>query len=401
MSASVTKYSNLLDIDTSQPDVYETPDVEVPSVGRMQDDQPEIPLSEDISTDSLCVNKAAARFRASAGDTDGKSALSRYQRSLFRALQLESLSGPLEVSTGSSHLSETPEQRLRRLVYETQELREQLSSDSGGNDQQGVALMKLANGLTDELAQLSILSDRDSLGPEGGSLVSRSLWQRLHNPALPPAEAGRAPARPVASDALQLESRISMLEKVLGSSSAQPARDAAVGHSLVDSVSRLRQQMEVLADPQRVDGIQRRIKQVLVDMDRLDIATTQATRAAESVDAKGSAAPRIDQATVKRIDELYEKFTGIDSLIELAPATARRLQSLATLHGEASEVVARVGRIEREQAGALEEIKTMKEIADSLTSAMGENSATLAENMKHLDSRIYILNSRLDSLSRK
>ncbi|KAJ2402384.1 hypothetical protein GGI10_005895, partial [Coemansia sp. RSA 2530] len=341
MSASVTKYSNLLDIDTSQPDVYETPDVEVPSVGRMQDDQPEIPLSEDISTDSLCVNKAAARFRASAGDTDGKSALSRYQRSLFRALQLESLSGPLEVSTGSSHLSETPEQRLRRLVYETQELREQLSSDSGGNDQQGVALMKLANGLTDELAQLSILSDRDSLGPEGGSLVSRSLWQRLHNPALPPAEAGRAPARPVVSDALQLESRISMLEKVLGSSSAQPARDAAVGHSLVDSVSRLRQQMEVLADPQRVDGIQRRIKQVLVDMDRLDIATTQAARAAESVDAKGSAAPRIDQATVKRIDELYEKFTGIDSLIELAPATARRLQSLATLHGEASEVVAR------------------------------------------------------------
>ncbi|KAJ2024820.1 hypothetical protein IWW57_003594, partial [Coemansia sp. S610] len=216
MSASVTKYSNLLDIDTSQPDVYETPDVEVPSVGRMQDDQPEIPLSEDISTDSLCVNKAAARFRASAGDTDSKSALSRYQRSLFRALQLESLSGPLEVSTGSSHLSETPEQRLRRLVYETQELREQLSSDSGGNDQQGVALMKLANGLTDELAQLSILSDRDSLGPEGGSLVSRSLWQRLHNPAQPPAEAGRAPARPVVSDALQLESRISMLEKVLG-----------------------------------------------------------------------------------------------------------------------------------------------------------------------------------------
>ncbi|KAJ2099228.1 hypothetical protein GGI16_004062, partial [Coemansia sp. S142-1] len=95
---------------------------------------------------------------------------------------------------------------------------------------------------------------------------------------------------------------------------------------------------------------------------------------------------------------LYEKFTGIDSLIELAPATARRLQSLATLHGEAAEVVARVGRIEREQAGASEEIKTMKEIADSLNHAMADNSSTLAENMKHLDSRIYILNSRLDSL---
>ncbi|KAJ2462307.1 hypothetical protein GGI03_004554, partial [Coemansia sp. RSA 2337] len=110
MSASVTKYSTLLDIDTSQPDVYETPDV--PTL-RQPDEQAEIPLSEDISIDSLSVDKAAARFRASAGDT-GQSALSRYQRSLFRALQLESLSGPLEVSTGSV-LSETPEQRLRRL----------------------------------------------------------------------------------------------------------------------------------------------------------------------------------------------------------------------------------------------------------------------------------------------
>ncbi|KAJ2101332.1 hypothetical protein GGI09_001806 [Coemansia sp. S100] len=385
MSASVTKYSNLLDIDTSQPDVYETPDV--PTL-RQPDEQAEIPLSEDISIDSLSVDKAAARFRASAGDT-GQSALSRYQRSLFRALQLESLSGPLEVSTGSV-LSETPEQRLRRLVYETQELREQLVSKP--KDQQTVALMRLANGLTDELAQLSVQSEGESL--EGGSLVSRSLWQRLSPAADPQAEA-RPTMRPVADNSLQLEARISMLEKVLGSSSAQLARDAAVGHSLVDSVSRLRQQLEVLADPQRVDGIQRRIKQVLLDMDRLDLATTQAARA--EADTKGSA-QRIDPATVKRIDELYEKFTGIDSLIELAPATARRLQSLATLHGEAAEVVARVGRIEREQAGASEEIKTMKEIADSLNHAMADNSSTLAENMKHLDSRIYVLNSRLDSL---
>ncbi|KAJ2864870.1 hypothetical protein GGH94_002631 [Coemansia aciculifera] len=386
MSASVTKYSNLLDIDTSQPDVYETPDV---PVIRHQDEQAEIPLSEDISIDSLSVDKASARFRASARDT-GQSALSRYQRSLFRALQLESLSDSLEVSTGSP-LNETPEQRLRRLVYETQELREQLVSKP--KDQQTVALMKLANGLTDELAQLSVQSDRESA--EGGSLVSRSLWQRLSPTAEPQAEA-RPSMRPVADNALQLEARISMLEKVLGSSSAQLARDAAVGHSLVDSVSRLRQQLEVLADPQRVDGIQRRIKQVLLDMDRLDLATTQAARTAET-DAKG-AASRIDPATVKRIDELYEKFTGIDSLIELAPATARRLQSLATLHGEAAEVVARVGRIEREQAGASEEINTMKEIAGSLKNAMADNSSTLAENMKHLDSRIYVLNSRLDSL---
>ncbi|KAJ2583176.1 hypothetical protein GGH95_001142 [Coemansia sp. RSA 1836] len=420
MSASVTKYSNLLDIDTSQPDVYETPDIDSAAIGRPQDEHPEIPLSEDISTDSLRVDKAAARFRAAAGGggggrSDSQSALSRYQRSLFRTLQLESLSGSsLEVSTGmASQLHETTEQRLRRLVYETQELRELLASEKNNaakEAQPSVALMKLANGLTDELAQLSIQAERESLGPEGGSLVSRSLWQRLHNasaeaPASAQQQQGEGArrstgARAAADDVtLQLESRISLLERVLGSSSAQLSRDAAVGHGLVDAVSRLSQQMDVLADPQRIDGIQRRIKQVLVDMDRLDIATTQAARAAESAaDVKGA---RIDPATVKRIDELYEKLAAVDSLIELAPATARRLQSLATLHAEASEVVNRVGRIEREQESANEEIKTMKEIADSLTGAMGDNTATLTENMKHLDSRIYALSSRLDTLSKR
>ncbi|KAJ2908488.1 hypothetical protein GGI21_002836 [Coemansia aciculifera] len=418
MSASVRKYANLLDIDTSHPDVYETPDVEIAAVGRYHDEQPEIPLSEDISVDPLSVAKAAARFRASTGVRDSQSALSRYQRSLFRTLQLESLSGPLEVSSGTgSQLHETSEQRLRRLVYETQELREQLANDktnAAKADQPTVALMKLANGLTDELAQLSLLADRESVGPEDGSLVSRSLWQRLHNNAAGLETPGKtqqqteAPrkstaARSVAADdaTLQLESRISMLERVLGSSSAQLSRDAAVGHGLVDAVSRLSQQMDVLSDPQRIDGIQRRIKQVLVDMDRLDMATTQAARAVESTaDAKGPVAPRIDPATAKRIDELYEKLTAVDSLIELAPATARRLQSLATLHAEASEVVNRVGRIEREQEGAHEEINTMKEIADSLTTAIGDNSATLTENMRTLDSRIFALSSRLDKLSK-
>ncbi|KAJ2880032.1 hypothetical protein IWW38_006018, partial [Coemansia aciculifera] len=96
MSASVRKYANLLDIDTSQPDVYETPDVEIANGGRYHDEQPEIPLSEDMSVDPLRVAKAAARFRTSTGARDSQSALSRYQRSLFRTLQLESLSGPLE-----------------------------------------------------------------------------------------------------------------------------------------------------------------------------------------------------------------------------------------------------------------------------------------------------------------
>ncbi|KAI9504915.1 Dynamitin-domain-containing protein [Coemansia spiralis] len=423
MSASVaSKYSNLPDIDIDQPDVYETADVPDDGLGN-EEQADEIPFSEDIAVTSIKAAKAAERFRVSAGDVDSKSALARYQKALFRTLQLESLSTDLEVvpagASQSMILTETPEQRLRRLIYETQELQQQLAA-SGRSDssnkkggEQNVALMKLATGLHDELALLNEKARSEDTADTGSSLVSHSLWQRFENishdtsgedKSIDSSKSISRQRLPKDDAVSQFETRISALEKVLGASSAHPAKDAAVGHSLVDTVSRLRQQIGILADPHRVDGIQRRIKQTLVDLDRLEIANTQATKAAAEIsEGRGETGSKqsLDPDTVKRINELYEKLVNIDSLIELAPATARRLQSLAKLHVEASDVVARIGRVEAEQGSIDEELKTMKEIATGLKSSMSDNSDTLRENIRHLDARIASLTDRISALSKK
>ncbi|KAJ1881062.1 hypothetical protein H4R99_000545 [Coemansia sp. RSA 1722] len=401
MSTSVaSKYSNLPDIDLEQPDVYETPDV----VDSMElDEEPEHPLSEDISTESVTADQAAHRFRLSSGDVQGKTALARYQKSLFRTLQLESLGGGLEVSTGTL-LSETKEQRLRRLVYETQELKEQLAANGGDKKEQSenVKLMELVGGLNEEL---------EKLGKTGsdGSLVASSLWQRLAggNDDGDAVMAEKKHRNKGAEEPSVLEQRIACLEKILGGSAGNVGGSASglsAGRSLVDSVAKLRQQMDILADPNRIDGIQRRIKQVLVDMDRLDIANTQAARAvaassSSSSDDKNTV--KLDPAAIKKIDQVYEKLTAVDALVELAPATAQRLQSLAKLHVEAADAVSRLSKIEREQGSVKEELGTMKEIAESLKAAIGENSSTLKDNMKNLDSRIAALNERVQSLSSK
>ncbi|KAJ1958467.1 hypothetical protein EC988_000289 [Linderina pennispora] len=376
MSASTaSKYANLPDIDREQPDVYETPDV---PQDEMNLDEPEVPVSEDISTSGVSVNNAAARFRLAAGDVDSATALKKYQSSLLRTLQLESLSGDLEVSSQSA-LNETPEQRLRRLVFETQELRAQLEQDGNGKqEKKAVALMQLASGLQEELGQLSVKA-------EGGSSQARAIWDQLESAPEAPA---KRPVRAVGGqDVAVMEKRIAALEKTLG------AKDSATGPALVDAVARLRQQLDVIADPQRIEGIQRRVKQTLIDFDRLDHAQTQAIKAAEGERSAG-----LDANAVKRIDELYEKFSNIDSLVELAPATAQRLQSLATLHVEASEAVARIGRIEKEQGSMTEELSTVKEIASSLRDSISENTSTLKENVKYLDDRIAKLNERISAL---
>ncbi|KAJ2255284.1 hypothetical protein GGH98_002052 [Coemansia sp. RSA 454] len=364
MSASVvSKYANLPDIDTEQPDVYETPDAVEDTV--YSDD--EVPLSEDISTRSVPADTAAARFRASAGDVDGKSLMTRYQRSLLRTLQLESLPGDIE-AVASTQLVETAEQRLRRLVYETQELRAQVERENAAEGKQPrVALMHLVNGLHDELAQLSVEAEQPAVEKAQGAEPRTGNSPRVSN----------------VSD---VEKRVAGLEKLVGAGQS--------GHSLVDTVRRLHQQMDVLADPQRVDGIQRRIKQVLLDMDQLE----QAHKSAKMVDTAD--AGRLDPRTIKRIDEVYEKLAHVDALVELAPTTARRLQTLARLHADASGVVARVARVQSEQESVAEEIKNMREVTEGLGTSVRENEGTLKANVAHLDARIAALSDRLAALSK-
>ncbi|KAJ1887867.1 hypothetical protein LPJ66_008886 [Kickxella alabastrina] len=392
MSARVaSKYSNLPDIDLDQPDVYETTDE--PQEMDLDIDQPAT-ISEDISTESVSATQAAERFRQASGDEPPKTALARYQKSLFRTLQLDSLPGGLEVGG----LTESKEQRLRRLVYETQELKEQIEKEEGGagdgkgsvggNKQGSVELMKLACGLNEELAFLG-----RQIG-DGSGLVSRELWQRLDGTPTATASGAEGKKLRAKEEPSVLEQRIAGLEKILGNSSSGNHNQQ---RSLVDSVSRLRQQMDVLADPNRVDGIQRRIKQVLVDMERLDLAQTQATRTLQSSEdpSKGQ---RLDPAVVKKIDEVYDKLMAVDALVELAPAVARRLQTLAKLHVEASDAVAGIRRIEREQGAVKEELVTMRDVAEGLRKAIGENSLTLKDNMLHLDARIKALSERLQKI---
>ncbi|KAJ2386037.1 hypothetical protein GGI23_006585, partial [Coemansia sp. RSA 2559] len=295
MSASVgSKYSNLPDIDMEQPDVYETPDV--PTTGPGNEAEPaELPLSEDISVSSIPGSVAAERFRAASGDIDGHSALVRYQRSLFRTLQLESLSQEgrgLEVLSGQP-IKETTEQRLRRLVYEAQEVEQQLKTQQTGGKQKAVALMKLAAELNSDLSQLS-----DSARGNNGGQISKEQWQRLAGEQESHKDVKHRQMAIVGADVGRLEARIAALERTVGVSDTA-ASDAAVGHGLVATVSRLRKQIEVVADPQRVDGIQRRVKQALVDMDRL--AATQ---------AKGDSSKGLDPAVVARINEVYDKMVN-------------------------------------------------------------------------------------------
>ncbi|KAI9018621.1 Dynamitin-domain-containing protein [Phycomyces nitens] len=124
-----SKYSALPDID-DQPDVYETPDVSEEAPAMSFDDQTSDYENENVVRSRVSVKDASARFTNSvviSDDTDFSDRLTRRKKAMYRtyirrppALETDEY----ELLPKDLALEETPLQKLRRLMFEVQELNE-------------------------------------------------------------------------------------------------------------------------------------------------------------------------------------------------------------------------------------------------------------------------------------
>ncbi|RUP48336.1 Dynamitin-domain-containing protein [Jimgerdemannia flammicorona] len=142
-----SKYSALPDIDNSHPDVYETPDNTEETHILSLDDQGQLSEgdSEDVIRTNLPVKDAANRFKGASVDATGagqrgpnqpspppldfsdrltKRKKAMYRTFVNRAATLET--SEYEVLPKELVLQETPLQKLRRLVFEVQELNDEV-----------------------------------------------------------------------------------------------------------------------------------------------------------------------------------------------------------------------------------------------------------------------------------
>ncbi|KAI9316227.1 Dynamitin-domain-containing protein [Dichotomocladium elegans] len=120
-----SKYSTLLpDID-DQPDVYETPDVDLSNPSSDDDGS-----NENLVRSRISVKDATARFKDSAVDTSGvdfSDRLTRRKKAMYRSIVRRPPAldtDEFEILPRELELKETPIQKLRRLMYEAQELNE-------------------------------------------------------------------------------------------------------------------------------------------------------------------------------------------------------------------------------------------------------------------------------------
>ncbi|KAI8883871.1 hypothetical protein K501DRAFT_183402 [Backusella circina FSU 941] len=183
-----------------------------------------------------------------------------------------------------------------------------------------------------------------------------------------------------------VDERIAKLEKLVGSSAGQALDDlpsSLVSSSLINTISKLEQQMIVIAQPRQLEMVARRVKVLNSDLDRLNelkagrkdtssslsfgLSTATTTTSSQTATpgasgaagAEGSNKEGVNDSESK-INQLFATLEKIDPLLNLTPALLTRLKALQSLHTEAASFSQSIKVISEEQTRMTDELKSLK-----------------------------------------
>ncbi|GAN01543.1 dynactin subunit 2-like [Mucor ambiguus] len=452
-----SKYSTLPDID-DQPDVYETPDstdnVTHVSYENQSSDEDD---NEDVVKSRVSVKEAANRFKGSivdSTDTDFSDRLTRRKKAMYRTYvkrppAMET--NEYEILPKNLSLDETPLQKLRRLMYEVQELNDEMEkakepADAKETISQSDILSQIAYLQSDLVRMNQQVGDEDlSQKSNYGKSIedAKSLIKQLE--AFKNIPATTASDNKEESDTTvseksdkndtvtyelfytpetakmqkenklsDIDERIAKIEKLVGSNAGQALDELPqnlASTSLVNSLSKLEQQVLVLAQPRQLEMVARRVKVLNSDLDRLNELKSGRKDTSSLGFGLSSAinpqnTPSINEAASKdsndneaKINKLFATLEKVDPLLNLTPALLTRLKALQTLHTEAASFGQSVKVISEEQTRMTDELKSLSTTCDLLNQSLKENDESINSNIKVIDDRMTDLIQRMTALS--
>ncbi|MEE6471732.1 hypothetical protein FKM82_009351 [Ascaphus truei] len=343
------KYADLPGIARNEPDVYETSDLP-------EDDQAEFDAEELTSTsvEHIIVNPNAAydKFKDKKVGTKGLDFSDRISRSKRTGYE----SGEYEILGEGIGLKETPQQKYQRLLYEVQELTQEVENIQSTVKESAieekltpVALAKQVATLKHQLVSTHL---EKLLGPDAainltdpdGALAKRLLTQ-LDAAKTRKGPEGKSPAKGSAPDTanmvtyelhcrpeqnkfsqaakvVELEKRLGELESAVqcDQDSQNPLTVGLQGSSLMETVEILQAKVNVL-DVASLDQVEARLQSVLGKMNEI---------------AKHKAAIE-DADTESKVHQLYDTVQKWDSMSNTLPQVVQRLVTLKQLHEQAMQ----------------------------------------------------------------
>ncbi|PLW14152.1 hypothetical protein PCASD_25030 [Puccinia coronata f. sp. avenae] len=375
---------------------------------------------------------------------------------------------------------ETPLERLRRLRFEVDQLEEELEQekpspdsvaaqpDDHGDGQSDSAppptstlkgkaraaptptelLVELQH-LRQQLEKLAVsAASSDPLSTSESQLRAREAYAKslLHQltqrgPKAQEASASQ-PAEPVppavsrATACAQLDTRLSVLEDLLGSRSllqASGTGDITLPPPLLVTIGKLEHQLSLLTQPRHLDSISRRVKVIVTDLERvhearrkltdnrpLSIAlasgitvVTQAPSGASSQPSVNTSLgnlpgvisgsqdptqPNLPPDALHKLERLYSLLPRLDPLLPLVPHLLSRLRSLAELHTSAAQFRDRLDLSVADVKHLAARASQLAQLLDLLENNFHANENVIQKNLALVGQRIEKLFESIDLL---
>ncbi|KAI9498742.1 hypothetical protein BDB00DRAFT_881169 [Zychaea mexicana] len=178
-----------------------------------------------------------------------------------------------------------------------------------------------------------------------------------------------------------IDERIAKLESLVGSSSGRGLDDlppSLATASLIGSVSKLEQQITILAQPRQLETVARRVKVLISELDRLNelksgrkdlslgflssttsLPSTAGGAAGANAANENKEAQGLSSEAEEKVNQLFATMEKVDPLLNLTPALLTRLKALQGLHTEASTFGRSVKAISEEQTRITDELKNL------------------------------------------
>lgn len=154
--------------------------------------------------------------------------------------------------------------------------------------------------------------------------------------------------------------------------------------------------LTILTQPRHLDSIARRVKLLLVDLDRASAASRR-TGATTPGNDRGTNS-NLSQSDHESLQALLTLLPRLDPLIPIIPPLLSRLRSLSGLHAEALGIAADLRELQSTGRVISEEELELQSIVSGVQQGISEAIAGISSNWDAVQQRIAALEGRVQDL---
>lgn len=338
-----------------------------------------------------------------------------------------------EQSGSSDDEPETVDSKIARLLREVEEVKGTIGNaeDGAPNDENETdakdrrnlnTVLEISNALKE--VQLRNRLRRNDTPKKDVDILGTSSHPQddatLHEEETPSQDSKSLEAQNttnrILAKATDLESRLTSLETILGSTNSLLLSDTQtdIGRGIIPLLSILEAQFATLttASLPSLEALSAQIDQLTKNAAQLEETRNAATRAAEaalkaralgikpsSTDTNNSGATTAlapeNLELAAKIDAMYSTLPTIEAVTPLLPAIIERLKTLRTLHAEAATAEDRLAEVEQKQRKMGGELVAWREGLEKVEGLMKENDTVAKGNKDAVEVWVQELEQRM------